>query len=113
MRRLAPRPLSAALEEVVPGVAPAGLLPRVQGLWDEVAGPVVAAESEPTSEREGVVTVTCGSSAWAHELELLGPELRERLNASLAATGTPARVRELRFSAAASQGARRQPRRRS
>jgi predicted nucleic acid-binding Zn ribbon protein len=83
VRRLAPRPLSAALGEVVPAAAPAGLLARVQAAWPEAAGAAVAAEAEPVSEREGVVTVACRSAVWAQELELLGSDLSDRLNAAL------------------------------
>ena len=97
MRRLAPRPLAAALEGVSRDTAPAGLLAQVQARWGDVVGPAIAAESEPVSEREGVVTVRCESAAWAHELELLGDELRERLNAEL---GDAHVVRKLRFTPA-------------
>jgi predicted nucleic acid-binding Zn ribbon protein len=93
VRRPAPRPLRIALEGVALAAAPPGLLPRVQGAWPGVAGPAVAAEAEPISEREGVVTVVCRSAVWAHELELLSAELLPRLNAELG----DAAVRELRF----------------
>jgi len=60
-------------------------------------GPALSAEAQPISERAGVLSVACSSSVWAQELELMGPELTERLNAALgAADGAPA-VRELRF----------------
>jgi predicted nucleic acid-binding Zn ribbon protein len=63
--------------------APAGVLARVQGVWPDVAGPVVAAAAEPVSEREGFVTVACESAVWAQELELLKPDLEARLDARL------------------------------
>ena len=94
MRRLAPRPLGAALEGFSREAAPAGVLGQVQSLWASVVGPAIAAESEPVSERDGVVTVACESSVWAQELELLGGDLRTRLNAEL---GRGERVRKLRF----------------
>jgi predicted nucleic acid-binding Zn ribbon protein len=75
MRRVAPRPLSAALDGVVREAAPDTLLARVQGVWSEVAGPRLAAAAAPVSERDGVVTVACESGVWAHELELLAPDL--------------------------------------
>jgi predicted nucleic acid-binding Zn ribbon protein len=83
VRRLAPRPIGAALAGAVEGAAPAGLLARVQGSWPEAAGPAVAAVSEPVSEREGVVTVACESAVWAQELELLKGDLERRLEARL------------------------------
>jgi predicted nucleic acid-binding Zn ribbon protein len=83
MRRLAPRPLSAALDGVVGDVAPATLLARVQAVWGSVAGPRLAAAARPVSERDGVVTVACESSVWAQELELLAPELLAGLETAL------------------------------
>jgi len=48
------------------------------------------------------VTVACHSATWAQELDLLGPELLERLNAALAEAGSPA-VARLRFTADAAR----------
>lgn len=99
MRRAAPRPLAAAIEAVAQEIAPETTLARVQGIWSAVAGAVVAAEAQPESERDGVVTVACSSAVWASELDLLRAELLGRLNDALGASpGTPA-VRELRFRA--------------
>ena len=97
MRRLAPRPLRAALEGALPDAAPAGLLARVQAAWPEVAGATVAAEAEPVSERAGTVTVACRSAVWAQELELLGGDLAGRLNAALAKPRDAAPLTALRF----------------
>jgi predicted nucleic acid-binding Zn ribbon protein len=97
VRRRAPRPLAAALGRVTAGLEPATVLARVQGCWAEAVGEVVSAEAGPVSEREGVVTVSCRSSVWAEELKMMGPDLRERVNAAL---GDEA-VKELRFTAAA------------
>jgi predicted nucleic acid-binding Zn ribbon protein len=94
VRRLAPRPLRLALERSTGIAAPAGLLASVQSVWSEVAGPVVAEEAEPVSERERVVTIACRSAVWTQELELLGRDLEDRLNARL---GDAGRVAGLRF----------------
>jgi predicted nucleic acid-binding Zn ribbon protein len=93
MRRLAPRPLRLALERSTGMAAPAGLLANVQSVWAEAVGPVVAEESEPVSERDGVVTIACRSAVWAQELELLGRDLEERLNQRLGAAGPVAGLR--------------------
>ena len=93
MRRLAPRPLARALEGVTATLAPATTLARVQGCWRDVVGEGVAAESHPVAEHDGVVTVACESAVWAQELELMGPELVARVNATLGA----AAVAGLRF----------------
>ena len=97
MRRLAPRPLAMAVDAVGRAAAPQTVLARVQGCWSEVAGPTVALEAEPSAEREGVVTVTCRSSVWANELELLGGDLAIRLNARIGSPDGPPPVRRLRF----------------
>jgi len=96
MRRLAPRPLAAALEGVLGEAEPATLLARVQSLWPEVAGPGLAAAAVPVSERERVVSVACESAVWAQELELLAGDLLPELNARLAA-GRAGVVERLRF----------------
>jgi predicted nucleic acid-binding Zn ribbon protein len=92
MRRLAPRPLSVALDRALPDARPPGLLAEVQSLWPEIAGPALAEAAAPVAEREGVVGVACESAVWAQELELLGADLLTRLNAALAG-GEVARLR--------------------
>jgi predicted nucleic acid-binding Zn ribbon protein len=83
MRREAPRPIAGAVQAFAERVAPATLLAEVQRHWAVVAGEVVAREAEPTSERDGTVTISCRSSVWAQELDLLSCELVERLNLAL------------------------------
>jgi predicted nucleic acid-binding Zn ribbon protein len=97
LRRLAPRPLAAALAAAVGEARPAGLLAAVQSAWPLVAGPALAAAAGPVSEQAGIVTVRCESGVWAHELELLGPDLTTRLNEGLEDAGDPGRVERLRF----------------
>jgi predicted nucleic acid-binding Zn ribbon protein len=96
MRRRAPRPLALALSGVLDRSEPATALARAQAVWREVAGPGLAPFAEPVSERDGVLTVACESATWAHELELLGPDLLSRVNEAL---GGPEEVRlkRLRF----------------
>jgi predicted nucleic acid-binding Zn ribbon protein len=92
LRRTAPRTLSTALERLTSGLAPATTLARVQEVWEQAAGPAVAAAAQPTAERGGVLTVTCEAAVWAQELDLMAGELTDRLNASLGAET----IRELR-----------------
>ena len=84
-RRPGPRPLSQAVGALADRLAPHTTLADVQRVWPEVVGPVIAAQAEPTSEREGVLRVTCSAAVWAQELDLMGPELVGRLNAALGA----------------------------
>ena len=107
MRRLAPRPLRSALDAVTRQVAPGGTLPRAQACWEEVAGAQVAAEAQPVSERDGVLTVRCSSAVWAQELELLSEDLLERLREAL---GDPTALQSLRLVVGSAEGARRRPR---
>ncbi len=94
--RFAPRPAQAAVAALVRGLQPASLLADVQRVWPEAVGPVLAARATPTAARDGIVSVTCESAVWAHELTLMAGELVGLLDARLGA-GT---VRELRCSAA-------------
>ena len=81
--RRSPRPLGAALEPLQVGLAPDTLLAEVQRGGRAAVGDTIAAEARPVAERGGVLTVACEASVWAQELDLLGPELVERLNATL------------------------------
>ncbi|HEV7938131.1 MAG TPA: DUF721 domain-containing protein [Solirubrobacteraceae bacterium] len=85
MSRLAPRPLSVALESLTAALAPASTLARVQQVWGQALGARIAEAGVPISERDGVLTVLCADSVWAAELELMGPELVGRLNSAMGA----------------------------
>jgi predicted nucleic acid-binding Zn ribbon protein len=87
MRRSSPRQLRTALGSFARTHEPQTLLARVQSAWVEAVGPVIAAEAQPVAERAGAVTVACRSSAWASELELLAPELLDKLNEALGDPG--------------------------
>jgi predicted nucleic acid-binding Zn ribbon protein len=80
VKRAAPRRLSAALEGLEVSLQPASLLARVQRVWEQAAGPTVAAAGRPSAERDGVLTIVCSDAVWAQELELMGADLVERLN---------------------------------
>ena len=95
MRRSGPRPVSYALDGFTTGLAPATLLAEVQLAWPAAAGSRFAPRSEPTKERDGVVTVACSEAVWAQELDLMSELVLTRLNAAL---GRPA-VRRLRVTA--------------
>lgn len=83
MRRRAPRPLSIAVGALAGSLEPATPLARVQRVWPETVGEVVAAAGHPTAERDGVLTITCEDAVWSAELQMLGPRLAEQLNAAL------------------------------
>jgi len=96
VRRSGPRSLAAALQGVAAEARPQTLLARVQAAWEQAAGPTVAAEAQPRAEAGGTVVVECSSGVWAQELELLSPDLLERLNVALG-DAREAPIRGLRF----------------
>jgi predicted nucleic acid-binding Zn ribbon protein len=102
MSRRAPRALGDTLDRLRAQWIPATLLAAVQEVWEDVVGPALAREAEPSAERGGVLTVACSSSLWAHELDLMGPVVVGRLNEAL---GRDA-VQRLRCTALGSQGGR-------
>ena len=100
MRRTQPRPLSHAVAALADRLSPQTTLAEVQRVWPDAVGDVIAAQAEPTGEREGVLTVTCTSAVWAQELDLMGPDLVGRINAALGAES----VHSLRCSARPAKG---------
>jgi predicted nucleic acid-binding Zn ribbon protein len=89
MRRRAPRPLASALEALTRDAAPQTTIARVQACWNEAVGAAIAEEARPVAERDGTLTVMCRSGTWANELELLAPELLEKLNSALGGNSEP------------------------
>ena len=83
MGRSAPRPASLALREAVARSAPQTGLAAAQTVWADAVGAAIAAEAEPVSERDGVLTVRCSSATWAQELTLMEGELLSRLRERL------------------------------
>jgi len=86
------RPMAQAFETLRDELAPATVLAAVQRAWPAVVGAAIAAEATPSSERAGVLTVSCSASVWAQELDLMSPMIVERLNAAI----TPGRIVRLR-----------------
>jgi predicted nucleic acid-binding Zn ribbon protein len=81
--RRQPKPLGDALAAAVRPLAPATPLGAVQSVWAAAVGERLAAEATPVAERDGVVTVACGSATWAQELDLLAGQVLEKLRAEL------------------------------
>lgn len=81
--RSSPRRLTVALDQIRDELEPESLLGEVQRVWRGAVGPAIAHEAQPTAERGGVVTVSCSASVWAQELDLMAPDILERLNRSL------------------------------
>src|SRR4051812_28580692 len=100
MRRRDPRPAGRAIAALAERLAPQTLLAEVQRVWAQAVGDLVAAQAEPTGERDGVLVVTCSSAVWAQELDLMAPDLVASLNALL----DSGEVRALRCQAVSARG---------
>jgi predicted nucleic acid-binding Zn ribbon protein len=81
--RRSPRRVGLAVEQIRDQLAPETLLADVQRVWPGAVGEAIAAEAQPTAERGGALTVSCSASVWAHELDLMAPQILERLNGVL------------------------------
>jgi predicted nucleic acid-binding Zn ribbon protein len=92
-RRRTPRPLGEALRSAVDSVEPATPLAAVQTVWAEAVGERIAAAASPVAERDGVITVACGSASWAQELDLLAEEISAQVRAKLPPKMAFARLR--------------------
>jgi predicted nucleic acid-binding Zn ribbon protein len=90
--RRSPRSMDAALTALADDLAPQTLLADVQRAWAATVGAAIAGQAQPTAERGGVVTVSCAASVWAQELDLMAPQIIERLNAALP-SGAVSRLR--------------------
>ncbi len=81
--RRGPRSLETALGRLRDDLAPDTVLADVQRVWVETVGEAIAAEARPTAARSGILTVSCSASVWAQELDLMAPQIVERLNQAL------------------------------
>ena len=89
-RRRSPRPVSFALDTLGDRLEPATLIAKIQRHWPAVAGSF--ASCQPAYERDGELTIDCGSAVQAQELDLMSELVVDRLNQAL---GQPA-VKRLR-----------------
>jgi predicted nucleic acid-binding Zn ribbon protein len=77
--------MSLAVTALADRVAPATPLAQIQRVWPQAVGELIAREATPTSERGGVLTVTCVSSVWAQELDLMSADVVAKLNRAVGA----------------------------
>jgi predicted nucleic acid-binding Zn ribbon protein len=84
--------VSGALEKLAQRLAPETVLAEAQRAWPEAVGAGIAERAKPVAERAGVLTLSCESSVWAQELDLMSEAILERLNRALT-SGQIARLR--------------------
>lgn len=87
-----PRLLSGTLETLAQRLAPETVLAEAQRAWPEAVGAGIAQRAQPVAERAGVLTISCESSVWAQELDLMSETILEQLNRALR-SGQIARLR--------------------
>ena len=87
-----PRLLSGSLETLAKRLAPDSVLAEAQRAWPDAVGAAIAQRAKPVDERAGVLTISCESSVWAQELDLMSEAILERLNQGLG-RGQIARLR--------------------
>jgi predicted nucleic acid-binding Zn ribbon protein len=83
MARRTPRRVGASIGALTDQLAPRTALADAQRAWPRAAGAAMAKYAVPTAERGGTLTITCQSSTWAQELDLMAPELIAKLNATV------------------------------
>jgi predicted nucleic acid-binding Zn ribbon protein len=86
VRRASPRSAAAAIASVRASVEPKTPLAAVQRAWRDAVGERIAAEAQPVSERNGVITVACRAATWAQELDLLQDDLLAKLRVTVGET---------------------------
>ena len=80
-----PRLLSGSLDTFAKQLAPDTVLAEIQRAWPDAVGAAIAHHAKPVAERAAVLTVSCESSVWAQELDLMSQSILERLNGVLSA----------------------------
>ena len=67
------------------GAAPAPGDPgrRIAALWEYAVGPEIAKNAAPLQFKQGRLVVAASSSAWAQTLQLMGEDIRKRMNEAL------------------------------
>jgi len=79
MSRGRERKISGAIQRLVAEIAPQDPVTLIRMAWPKVVGDLIAKETYPSSLRGGILTITCSSSVWAQELDLLSRKVLERL----------------------------------
>jgi predicted nucleic acid-binding Zn ribbon protein len=78
-----PRLLSGSLDTLAKQLTPDTVLAEIQRAWPDAVGVAIAQHAKPVTERAGVLTVSCESSVWAQELDLMSQSILERVNGAL------------------------------
>ena len=74
-----PKRIGEALDRALDPIAPKTPLAEIQRLWPAAVGPQIAAVTKVLEELDGTVTIECENTIWANELEMMSPQLLEKL----------------------------------
>jgi len=94
-RRRAPEPIASTLGSIIDRLDAEGhfAIVRLVQVWPEVVGEAIARRTEIVELKFHVALVKVSGAMWIQELNLLKPEILERLTARIG----PDAVRDLRF----------------
>ena len=56
---------------------------RIWEMWDEVVGPVISKNAQPSWIKKGKLRIKVSDPIWLQELEFSGETIRNKLNAKL------------------------------
>jgi predicted nucleic acid-binding Zn ribbon protein len=83
MRRGRERHAGDAVQRLADSLAPQTPEALVARAWSTVVGPALAAHSRPVSVKGSTLTVQCGASVYAQELEFQSKRILEALSREL------------------------------
>lgn len=83
MRRGNERKISGAISRLAAEIAPTDPLAQIAAQWPSVVGDAISRESKPESISASTLTISCSSSVWAQELELLSRSIIKSLGEQL------------------------------
>jgi predicted nucleic acid-binding Zn ribbon protein len=78
-----------SLKEIIAGIFQDSRLPfnpddaRIWKIWEEIVGPAIACNAQPSWIKEGRLRVKVSSSIWLQELNFVAEDIREKLNRKL------------------------------
>jgi predicted nucleic acid-binding Zn ribbon protein len=87
--------IAGILKEVLKarGLGSGDALAKLRGKWTAAVGGKIAQHAQPQMIRDGRLTLTVDSPAWMSQLNMLSPQIIEKINAVL----DDGAVRELKF----------------
>jgi hypothetical protein len=85
-----PEPIGREVQRELKRFGPVGAMAEIVKAWPAAVGDSIARNAWPARvSRDGTLHVATSSSAWAFELGLLEPHIRERLDAALGPDAPP------------------------